>query len=277
MADGQTARDAWQPFTVAGVARFAYASLPRLLAMGALTGLLCGTAAAALASFCWAPVIERAIQMLPEKSSIQAGALRWPDSRPVTLAENRFLTITANPDGAAMPRETSDLHVEFQLTRVELQSLAGYLPLPYPRGWTIALNKAELEPLWGAWKPVLLIAAVFGVMLALMVNWALLALFYAWVPKLIGFYSDRRISFFGAWKLSYAALMPGAILMCFGMALYALGEIPLVFFALIAALHLVVGWVYLLLPPFRLEPMRQAPRKNPFGNGRKGRAKNPFN
>lgn len=267
MAEATPAPGAWQPFTFGGVARFAYAGIGRLLAVSAFIALLCGAAIAALFALGWAPVIDQSIHVLPEEAVIRNGIFHWPRSAPEKLGGNSFLAIFANPAALNIPKEAAALQIELHDSRFILRFLVGYTPIPYPRDYIISLDKSELGPLWGAWKPALISAVLIASMLLLMLSWAILALLYAPIAALIAFYCDRRLRFTGAWKLACAALLPGAVLMSFGTFLYALGEITPLLFSLIAAAHLLLGWIYLLFSPLCLDPLpgtSSARRRHPF-------------
>jgi hypothetical protein len=81
---------------------------------------------------------------------------------------------------------------------------------------------------------------------------------------LIGFFTNRDVSLFGSWKLSGAALLPGALLMTGGIFIYGLG-FPLVLLLFVFGAHFVLDWLYLIfgLMFFARNPTA-APRGNPF-------------
>jgi hypothetical protein len=98
-----------------------------------------------------------------------------------------------------------------------------------------------------------------------MLSWASLATVYFLVAWLVGFFANRDLSLPGSWRLAGAALMPGALLLSAAIVLYGWGALDLVRLAISAAVHLVMGWVYLFVSPLSL-PRRQAAaaKENPF-------------
>ena len=129
----------------------------------------------------------------------------------------------------------------------------------------MAFNRTELGPWWGAWAPAIL-AMVAGLVVAgLMVSWACLATVYFLPAWLVGFFANRDLSLRGSWRLAGAALMPGALFMCAAIFLYGWGALDLVRLAVAAAVHWVMGWVYLFASPFCLPRHPAAAAKaNPF-------------
>jgi hypothetical protein len=82
---------------------------------------------------------------------------------------------------------------------------------------------------------------------------------------LVGFFANRELSLGGSWRLAGAALMPGALLMCGALLLYGWGALDIVRLTVAAALHLVMGWVYVVASPLRLPRQAVATGKeNPF-------------
>jgi hypothetical protein len=120
------------------------------------------------------------------------------------------------------------------------------LDFTYDRAVAVNLGRSNLEPRWSAWKPVLLIGAAAGTFLFLFLSWAILATLYATPAKYIALFADRHLSWPGAWRLSSAALMPGALILTAAIALYGFGVIDLVGLSFFFVLHFLVGWVYLI-------------------------------
>ena len=146
------------------------------------------------------------------------------------------------------------MQVEFGRTDWQVFSLLGYVQGAYPPGWAVAFNRTELGPWWGAWAPAIL-AIVAGLVVAgLMLSWACLATVYCLPAWLVGFFANRDLSLRGSWRLAGAALMPGALLLCAAIVLYGWGALDLVRLAVAGAVHLVMGWVYLIVSPLLLAP-----------------------
>jgi hypothetical protein len=85
-----------------------------------------------------------------------------------------------------------------------------------------------------------------------MVIWACLATVYALPAWLVGFFADRDLTLRGSWRLAGAALMPGALFLSAAIGLYGWGALDLVRLAVAAAVHLVMGWIYLFVSPLCL-------------------------
>jgi len=130
----------------------------------------------------------------------------------------------------------------------------------------MAASREELQPLWGAWLPSLLAGVMGTVLLGLFVSWFGLAFAYVMPVWLLGFYLNRRLSMSASWKLSGAALLPGALVMLAGISFYDLGALDLVGLLFVFVAHIVTGWVYLVLGVVTAERVVTAAgvRKNPF-------------
>jgi len=96
--------------------------------------------------------------------------------------------------------------------------------------------------------------------------WVVLATAYfppVWVAV---FFANRDLNLCGCWKLSAAALLPGALLMIAGIWLYNFGLLRLVSLTFIIAGHFVLGWIYIAAALIFLPPVsRSTPKGNPFG------------
>ena len=176
----------------------------------------------------WIPAIRQTVKQLPAQSGIREGKLQWPGTAPVRLAEGKFLSILVNPGPSMEMGQTADLQWEFQGEELRLRSLFGYVSVPYPTGWIIALNRSEFEPWWGAWEPAILAGAGVLVVCSLLFGWSVLAAAYLWPVLAVAWLADRHVNLATAWKLGSAALMPGAALMSGAILLYGLGRLPLV-------------------------------------------------
>ena len=137
--------------------------------------------------------------------------------------------------------------------------------LQYGRGTSINLARSNLEPWWSAWQPVLLAGAGAGTVLYLLLTWALLAALYMVPAKFIAWFADRFLPWGGAWRLASASLLPGALVMAVAMLLYGWSVIDLVGLSFFLAVHLVIGWIYLVggsCKVTRLFP--EESKRNPF-------------
>jgi hypothetical protein len=273
--DPASAQPPRQPFTLGGVARHAQATAGRMAAFALLFGLLSGAAFALCFARCVSPVLDQSVAALPEQGVIRHGELVWPPGREPLLGANSFLAISAAAE-AAPSGSSVDFALHFAARELVAHSLLGSARVPYPRGWVIELNRRTIMPVWGAWSKPAILMILIGGALALPAAWMVLALPYSLVTLGIAAILSKELGFLGAWKMSIAAQWPGAVLMSFMLALYALSQISLVLLAGAFAAHFVLTIVYLffapiLLPqaganPFTPEPRRARSRSNPFGS-----------
>lgn len=260
---------AWQPLTPRGVAAFAHAPLRRLLLVQFIVASLVALAVAWFFHDGYFPVINQAIAQAPVAGEVRAGALDWRGESPVLLAENRFLAVSVDLPQTGRLRSVAHVQVELGRTNWFVHSLLGYVQMNYPKGWLIAANREELQPLWGAWRPAILAAVIGLVLLGLFATWFLLATLFAGPIWLFGFFLNRDLSLRGSWRLSGAALMPGALLMVGAISFYDLGVMDPVQLGFVFVAHLVLGWIYLLVSPCWVPRLGSAAPKNPFGSGKR--------
>lgn len=282
MSSRSTERPAWGPWTFKGVARFAHAPLRRLLALEAVVAVIVAACVTLFVVAAWLPALDQAADALPDSAVITRGRLEWPGVLPQPLTESRFLGIVVVGPGGGVG-QTADVQIELAPARWRVRSLLGYLEFPYPEGWRVELARKEAGPWWGARRPFAAVTACAGALVLMPLSWALLGLLYAPVAKLLALAGGRELSVSGAWKLASAALMPGALMLGAVIVLYGFQRLPLAAVMAGWAAHLIVGWIYLLVAPFRLPKHSQGgePRGNPFGGegGKADRKKsggNPF-
>jgi hypothetical protein len=263
----------WQPITFGGVASFARASIGRLLIVQFMVALLVGGSVSCFLAVAWFPVVEKAIAGLPEKGTIRRGQLEWTGPTPCLLAEATFLSIAVDLENSQPTGQSADVQVVLHRDGVRLRSLFGSLPIPYPRDWTIALNRVEVEPRWGAWQPFLLVGIGAGVLIGVILIWLVLATIYSLPLRLLTFYSDRDVSWLGCWRLAGAAQLPGALLMSGGILIYGFNRLNFIGLLFAWLLHVVIGWIYIWIAPARLSRLPGSVRRrvNPFGGAQKGR------
>jgi hypothetical protein len=253
-----------EPFTPQGMAAFARTKLNRLLIAQFIFAAL---AAAAVAYFfydgCF-PTVRSAIESLPSGGEIRSGQLNWQGDSFQQLAEGHFLAFDVDLDHSSQYRSTADFQIEFGRDDISVFSLFGSVDFSYPPDEILAFNRPELEPLWDAWRMEILFFIAAATFIALPLIWWILATIYFLPVWLIGFYTNRDLGLFASWKLSAAALLPGALLMIVGILLYSLG-IPLVTFLFIFAAHFVLDWLYLLFGLIFFKRTSSAPPPgNPF-------------
>ena len=256
---------AWEPFTPRGVAAFAHAPIGRLVLVQIIVALI------AAASVTWFlddsifPVVQTAIQNLPDKGEIRSAKLDWRGDSPKLLAEGRVLAFDVDLNHDGKINSTADVQIEFGREEIWSFALLGYMEIPYPSGQIISFNRTELEPLWGAWRSTILFGAAVATAIGLLASWWLLATLYFLPAWLLGYFVNRDLNFRRSWKLSGAALLPGALLMAAGILLYDFGAVDLVQFGFIFGAHFVFGWLYLFVSLLFVPGIPAAlPKGNPF-------------
>jgi hypothetical protein len=233
----------------------------------------------------WFPVVQEAVQKLPDSGEVRSGRLRWVEASPQTLAEGRCLVLVVDLDHGGDARGVAHVAVELGRASVRVYSLFGFVDAPYPTGWAFALNRPEALPWWGAWSPVILAGVFCGSVVGLLGSWAALALVYGVPVWLLGQVTNRALGLRGAWRLSGAAQLPGALWMAVALVAYGFGVFDPVRLLVAFGAHLAVSWVYLLISPLTLPSVQAAATRNPFGGDdrpteaaktEKPRGENPF-
>ena len=260
---------AWQPLTFGGVAAFAQAPFGRLLFVQFIVALLAAGSIVFYFRIGWNSPIQQAIDQLPAQGEIAQGELRWTGPAPLRLGEGTFVSFVLDPENSGELGQAADM--EWILTRRELRlrSLFGYLSFAYPADWTISISRAELKPWWGAWQPTILTLLIAAVVIALFVSWWMLSAIYVLPVRLIAFYSDRKLSWAGAWRLAGAVLLPGAAFMSAAILAYGIHRLNLLQLLAAAVAHFVIGWVFVVaaptcLPRLSLQTPGAVRPRNPF-------------
>jgi len=257
---------AWQPLTFGGVAAFASARLGRLMLVGFLAAVVFGAGLVWFLQRDYCPVIFQAVQKMPETARVAAGRLQGVPN--TLISESKLLAIAVTPESAADIGQGAD--VQFQLRQTDFCIGSIFRPdwgleFDYGRGAALNLSRSSLEPWWGAWQPVLLTAAGAGAVMLILASWTVLSTIYMAPAKFIAWYADRDLSWSGAWRLCFASMAPGALVLAFGLFLYGMQMIELLQLSFFYAAHLVMGWIYatgaVWVSP-RLFP--RVERKNPF-------------
>jgi hypothetical protein len=258
---------AWQPFTPRGVASFASAAFGRLLLIEFIIASLTAGAFVWFLAENWFPAVRHAIHQLPEQGTIRNQELQSPLTFAETLSENRpFLMVVLDLEKQRNASQTSDVLLEFHRNNFQVCSLFGCIPFRYPKKWVIEFNRPNLAPRWEAWESLLLSLTALFIIFALLLAWAFLATAYCGLVRLLGFFKDRDLNWARSWRLSSAALMPGALLLTAGIFFYGLGVVDLIRLLVLFILHLVLGWIYLAISPGFVPrlPAVRPPRVNPF-------------
>jgi hypothetical protein len=258
---------AWEPLTPRGVAAFAHAKLGRLLLVQFIVALLAAVSVVWFFDDGCFPTISAAIQKLPADGEIRSGKLDWRGDPAQLLAEGKFLAFDVDLNHSSQIHSTADVQIEFGADSIRVFSLLGYTEFFYPPNRIAPFNRTELEPLWGAWVADVLFIAAAAVTIGLLVSWWLLTTMYFLPVWILGFYANRDLNFRASWKLSGAALLPGALLMAAGVLLYNAGYLDLVSFGFVFAAHFALGWIYLFLSLLFLPRIPDAQSGgNPFTN-----------
>jgi hypothetical protein len=211
----------------------------------------------------YSPVVQQAVHRIPEGTVIRDGKLAGTASQ--LLAENRRFAIVIDLEGTRRLGQTSDAQLELRHSDLKICSLLGCLIFEYPKDGDRPLGRSAMIPWWGAWEPVILTGIGIAGALLLLLTWAALAAVYMWPVKFIAYYADREVSWGGAWRMSGAAVLPGALVMIGGIFLYGWQWIDLIRLGFIVALHLVVGWTYIAAAPLQAPRIAVAAKgQNPF-------------
>jgi hypothetical protein len=254
-----------EPFTPRGVAAFAHAKFSRLFLVQFIFALLAAASVVWFLDDSCFPVIRDAIQNLPDTGKISSGKLDWRGGPPQMLAEGNFLAFDVDLNHSGQIHSTADLQIEFGAESVRIFSWLGYAEFFYPPDRFAPFNRTELEPLWGAWQAEILFMAAAATTIALLLSWCILSTVYFLPVWILGFFANRDLNFRASWKLSGAALLPGALLMAAGILLYDFGFLNLVSFGFVFAAHFVLGWIYLFVSLLFLPSISKTPEKrNPF-------------
>lgn len=256
-------RNAWQPLTFGGVSGFAYTSFGRLFLVQGFVAILATVTVLWCLLTGWFPELESALTELPEQGQVRNGTLEWTNAAPVRLADGTFFAVLVDPAGDREQGQTADVQLEFTQTELRVHSLFGFVALPYPPDYVVALNHREAWPWWGAWKPGIVSGIAAATIVGLFLSWTLLATLYFIPVRIWALITDREVTLGGCWRLCGAALMPGALLMTAAIFLYSTRRISLVGLLIAAGLHLVVPWAYLLFGAGKLAARATAP-VNPF-------------
>jgi hypothetical protein len=260
-----TPKHAWQPLTPRGVAAFAHASGMRLFV------IQCAVAAVVCAACLWFvtsqyfPVVRDAIQSLPGQSVIQNSRLEAGTNAPRLLAGNRKLEFVLDPRKEGGVSGAADVSVILTVRSLQFCGVLGCAILEYEHGYVITLSRSALAPRWEAWREPIAILFCLALFLQLLINWWVLGTVFTPVVKLISFFTDREVTWAGSWRVSNAALLPGAFIVVFGVILYGLNAIDSFQLALFYVLHLVCDIAFVCTSPFFLPKIGAADRlRNPF-------------
>ncbi|HEX4343845.1 MAG TPA: hypothetical protein VH255_10660 [Verrucomicrobiae bacterium] len=262
-------KSAWLPITPRGVAVFARARVGRLWVFQFIVAFAASLLIAWFVNTAWFSIVRQAILQFPAEGEISDQHLHWADESPQLLAEGHFLAFSVDGKNTAAIRSPAHVQVEFGDHHIRVHSLFGYAEYGYPQGW-YPFNRTKLEPVWGAWRPMVLAGLALAVLVGLLMSWVFLATIYSLPVWLVGFFTNRDLDFRASWKLAGAALMPGALFLMVAIFIYAIGLLDAMQLIAGFALHFLIGWVYLFTAPFFLPAASSAAvAKNPFTQPKK--------
>jgi len=252
--------------TPRGIAAFASATPAHLIIVQLIVAAIVVAAVIWFLRIAWFPVITEAVQQLPETGVIQNGLLSFGGSSPQLLAENARLSMVVDTGHTRTAGQVADVAVTFEKNGLAICGALGCRWLPYEKRYVISFNRAEVEPAWGAWRGPVLALTGIATVLFLFLCWWSLAFLYTPLVKLIAFFADRFVTWRGAWRLSAAALLPGALLVALAIVLYGFGAIDLFHFTLLYVLHALCGLLFVSTSPLFLPRVADTVRGgNPFG------------
>lgn len=258
-------RFAWEPVTPRGVAAFARASFERLFVVQCLFALLATAAVVWVLSSGFFPTVAAAVDALPDTGDVTRGQLTWTNNSPTMLAEGHFLALSVDLKHSGQLRSPAHFQMEFGSNSLWILSFFGMTEVIYPIDKSFYFSRPGVQPAWGAWAPEILGLVALGTFFGLLLAWMLLATIYFLPVWLVSFFANRDLNFRQSWKLSGAALMPGALIMTLGIVIYGAGAFDLVQLCFAAAMHLLIGWIYLVISPLFLKRAVPGEEKgNPF-------------
>ncbi|HEY3856402.1 MAG TPA: hypothetical protein VGO67_18615 [Verrucomicrobiae bacterium] len=256
---------AWQPLTFGGVAAFASARPGRLLLLGFVTTGLFAAAFVWFLARDYRPIIVQAIQKMPESARLENGKITGVTN--VMTSESKLLGIVVTPATSSEIGQGADLQIQARQTDFCVNSIFRPdwgMVFDYDKAWSASLGRSALEPWWGAWNPVLLTIAGLSALVGVFVLWIVMSTLYTAPARFAAWFMDRDLSWTGAWRLCFAAMAPGTLLMTLAILLYGLQAIDLLKLSLLWAAHLLTGWLYiagaiwstprLFAPPLKTNP-----------------------
>ncbi len=255
-----------QPFTFNGVASYADASFGHLAVFSLPIALLISTLMLHFMEIAVLPPLVGAIAKLPVGASLRSGKLIWPSEAEPLLSESPFLSLAVNPDASRAVGQHADFQIQLQQDQVQLRAIMGEYSWAYSKNWIVGLTRAEVEPWWGARQHLMKGCVFLGTFLFLQLSWITLATgatFFVWLLALI---LNRPVTLAGSWKLSYAALFTGAILMGGAVWCYANLRLSLTGLGVMLPLHLLVWFLVLCGGIWALPKVgkNKSQHKNPF-------------
>jgi hypothetical protein len=216
-------------------------------------------------SVAWFPVVDEGIRALPATGEVRRATLNWSGPARLRLAENARLAFVVDLERTTNAGHVADVEVTFEKSQATICTAWRCWQQPYRTGYVFSFNRPSLEPAWGARRGPLLALVGVLTMLSIYVMWWALACLYVSLVKLIAFFADREVTWGGAWRLSAAGLLPGALLVALALVLYAFGAVDLPRFLLLYGLHIVAGLLFVVTSTLFLPKiLEKKGGRNPF-------------
>lgn len=268
------------PLTPRQVAAFAAAPLWRIGLTQLALALVLALMMVATVRDTWFADVRELIRRLPADAAIRGGELQWTNVTPARISEGRYLAVAVDPERTGALGQEADLTLLLGTTNLFCASVLGYVAVPYPTDYGIALGRADAAAWWGAREVFLAVAIGVGTGVFWLALWWLLASIY-WLPAwLLGLFANRDLPPGSAWKLAAAAQLPGLLVFAFALVSYRFGWINLLRLGYGFGLSLGLAWFYLALAPLLTPRAPDRPaRENPFAGEPATpppRGKNPF-
>jgi hypothetical protein len=263
------APSAWLPLTFRGLAAFGRATTNRTFSVATFAAVLFGLAMVWLTVHSLLPPLDQLTERLPATGEIRGRQFQWGGEPFVLLADSRILTVVVDLEGANLEGRVADLMIKLRRNDLEVCSLFGCATMPYPAGWIVALNQPEVKPLWGAWRPFVVVGVFLVSVVDVLLLWVVIAT-ASFIPvRFVLYFLDRDVTLMGTWRVLLMALLPGAGFLTLGILGYSVHQVSLTGLLVIAVAHVLVDVVYWTGACWRL-PLtdRRAAAKagNPFGS-----------
>ena len=258
---------AWQPFTFRGVAAFSLATATRVYLVQFVVLIVAVACLLEALELTWWPAVHTAIRNLPEAGRVQRGVLDWPGEPLTVLTDSPALAILIDAVDRRDSGQIADVQIEFGKKEFRVRTFAGVATVEYEPVWDFPLNRVELVPWWGAWKPPIVAVTALLAALAIAASWVLLATLYMIPLRLLAWLAKRHVTLGGCWRIAAIALLPGALLFSLGLLAYGFFRLGILVLVGIHLVHLVIGWAYAIAAIFRLDTkamVAAAAAANPF-------------
>jgi len=227
--------------------------------------VVCSLAITFVFERCVIASISRAINKLPQSGEIVSGKLNnWETNSNTALVEGKFISIYVNSSDEEDISDDADLQIVFARGELRLRSLLGWLTVKYSERLNFPLNYRQLWPVWGAYQTAVIAVVFLSSVVFLLLIWTFLAFSYSLLLIVFARILNRMTGGkSGAFKIAGSSLIPGALIMIFGLLTYSFGYIDLITLLIVFCSHIVMAWIYLLLSLFSL-PKIPEDKENPF-------------